>query len=172
VPLPDNPYSFPRHLVRGFKFSGLLAVQTIIALIATGILEFQLQRTFRPTSIETVLWREWIYSVVIAFGLGFSIQRLWPNSATKWVWLLPTLWFGFGSLIAMGHGRLWNQITGTACENGMGDPQCRGWFLFTITWIRAASYSAGAYVRDMVGSTQRVEPVSSAIDDNTQPPAL
>lgn len=166
MPLPDDPYAFPRKLRRGLKFCSLLAVQTIIALIAVAILETPLQQTFRPTSIETLLWREWIYSLVIGFGVGFSVQRLWPNSAAKWVWLLPTLWFGFGSVIAMGHGGIWSQITGTACENGMGDLQCKGWFLYTITWLRAASYSAGVYVRNIVGSTQKVESVLSATDGN------
>ena len=154
--------------MRGLKFCALLAVQIVVALFATAMLESPLQRIFHPTSIATLLWREWIYSVVIAFGLGFSIQRSWPNSAGKWVWLLPTLWFGFGSVIAMGqggmfgfrpvialgHGGMLSQITGTACENGMGDPQCRGWFLFTIPWLRAASYSAGAYVVSSAGQVR------------------
>ena len=142
---PDDPYSFPRKLVRGFKFCSLLAVHIVIALIGTAILDSPLHRTFRPTSITQVLWREWIFSFLIAFLLGLSMQRVWPSTAAKWAWVPPALWFCFGSLMAMGHGAMFSQIIGTACENGFNDPQCRGWFLFTIPCIRTACYSLGAY---------------------------
>jgi len=102
VSSPDDPYAFPRNLLRGLKFSGLLAVHIVIALLGTAVLESSLHRTIRPNSIATVLWKEWILSAAIAFGLGFSGQRLWQNTAAKWAWVLPALWFGFGTLLAVG----------------------------------------------------------------------
>lgn len=164
--LPDDPHEFPRAIVRVFKFCALLAVQILFALIATAILESPLQRIFHPGSIATLLWREWIYSVVIGFGLGFMIQRTWPNSAAKWVWLLTALWFGFGAVNALGHGAMFSQITGTACENGFGDPRCKGWFLFTIPLLRAASYSAGAYLVTSAG--HRAHPTKPTLPSREQ----
>ena len=156
VSLPDDPYAFPRNLLRGLKFCGLVAVHIVIALLGTAILESSLHRIFRPNSIATVLWKELILSATIAFGLGFSVQRLWQNTAAKWAWVLPALWFGFGTLLTVGHGAIFSQITGTACENGLGDPQCRRWFLFTIPLLRTGFYSVGASVQYIVGSTQGI----------------
>ena len=168
VSLPDDPYSFPRSLVRGFKFSGLLTVHIVVALFGTAILESSLHR-IHATSIGTVLLQAWIFSAAVAFGLGFSIQRLWPNTAAKWTWVLPALWFGFGTLIAARHGAVFDQTTGRACGNGLADPFCRGWFLFTIPFLRTGCYSAGSYVQSILGSTQRLQSASGAMDNGTNP---
>jgi hypothetical protein len=68
------------------------------------------------------------------------------------------LWLGAGvvhSLLVRGTpdvfaGRnIWSQFSGTDCANGVASG-CRNFFAFMIPFIRAVSYSVGAYFSSLL----------------------
>jgi len=135
---------------RALKFFGFLVINVVVALIGTAIVDSTIGKVFPAHSLVTVLWKEWILSIVSAVFIGFGMWRTWRSDAAKWTWVLPTVWFGIRFFLAIGSGAVWSQFCGTGCANGIRSVECRNFFVFTIPFIRSVSYSLGAYVSSLV----------------------
>jgi len=113
---------------RALKFFGFLVINVVVALIGTAIVDSTIGKVFPAHSLVTVLWKEWILSMVCAVFIGFGISFF----------------------LAIGSGAVWSQFCGTGCANGIRSVECRNFFVFTIPFIRSVSYSLGAYVSSLV----------------------
>ena len=140
----------PKGLRAKLKFATFIVVHILIALLETAVAETEIGRFLRPHSLSGVLYKAWILNAICALLLEFSIHRLWKNLAAKWTWILPSLWFGLRFLPAFlsagghlfGPGiSVWYQVSGLGCENGTRSLECKNFFVFTIPFIRAVTYS-------------------------------
>jgi hypothetical protein len=139
-------------VIRALKFCGLLTVNVCVAVFGTAVLESAVGSWHHPASISGVVLKTWFLSVLCAAAIGSSMWRAWGTSATKWTWLLPSIWFGLRAMTLLTRGSLWAQFSGAGCQNGMHDPGCLNFFVFTIPFIRGLSYSVGAYLLSLVSS--------------------
>jgi len=137
-------------MLRALKFSGLVVINLVVAVIGTAILVTALRRAIPSHSIAAVVWKECILSMVCAAFIGFGMWRTWRNSAAKWTWVLPAAWFGLGLLAVAGRGDVWGQLFGFGSGNAFGAAEVRSFFLFTVPLIRAISYSVGAYISSLL----------------------
>jgi hypothetical protein len=143
-------------LINSLKFLGALMLSTLLALFGTAAVASPISRALHPHTIAGVVEREWILSIVVAAGLGFFTWRSWKFAASRWVWLLPALWFGFRFILAVSepsyhsvlvvHKSLWSRFSGLECAEGLRAPGCLNWFLFTLPFIRGAAFSIGAWL--------------------------
>ena len=76
--------------------------------------------------------------------------RTWRNSAAKWTWVLPVIWFAFGYLIIVGRGDVFGRLSDFGSGSSLSATDVRSFFAFTVPLIRAASYSAGAYISSLL----------------------
>jgi hypothetical protein len=143
----------------------MFVLDAIVALFGTAILATSFSRIVSVHSIAGVIRREWIVSIVCAVFVGFFMYRTWRSGTSKWVWTIPTLWFIFGCLVVLasmrehsvfagssgsGLGNFWIQLSGSDCGSGVHAPGCRDFFVFTVSFIRAVSYSTGAFVSSRI----------------------
>ena len=128
-------------LINSLKFLGALVLSTLVALFGTAAVGSPISRALRPHTIAGVLEREWILSIVVAGVLGFFVWRSWKFAASRWVWVLPTVWFGLRFILALTepsyhsvfvHKNLWTRFSGLECAEGPRAPGCVDWFLFTL----------------------------------------
>jgi len=136
--------------MRGLKFGGLLLVNLAVAVIGTAILTTELQRVIPSHSFTAIIWKEFIFSIVCAAFIGFGVWRTWRNSAAKWTWILPAIWFAFGYLTIAGHSDAWGRLSGFGAGSILSAPDVRRFFLFTVPLVRAVSYSVGAYLSSLL----------------------
>jgi len=136
--------------MRGLKFGGLLLVNLALAVIGTAILETAVWRVISSHSVAAVVWKEFTFSIVCAAFIGFGMWRTWRNSAAKWTWILPAVWFALGYLTIAGHGDVWGRLFGFGSGSVLGAPDVRSFFLFTVPLVRAISYSVGAYLSSLL----------------------
>jgi len=142
-------------LINSLKFLGALVLSTLVALFGTAAVGSPISRALRPHTIAGVLEREWILSIVVAGVLGFFVWRSWKFAASRWVWVLPTVWFGLRFILALTepsyhsvfvHKNLWTRFSGLECAEGPRAPGCVDWFLFTLPFVRGAAFSIGAWL--------------------------
>ena len=138
------------HAMGGLKFGGLLLVNLAVAVIGTAILDTALWRVISSHSVAVMVSKEFVFSIVCAAFIGFGMWRTWRNSAAKWTWVLPTVWFAFGYLTIAGHGDVWGRLSGFGSESVLSAPDVRSFFLFTVPLVRAVSYSVGAYLSSLL----------------------
>ena len=136
--------------MRALKFAGLLLVNLAVAVIGTAILDSALWRVIPSHSAPAIVWKEFIFSIVCAAFIGFGMWRTWRNSAAKWTWILPAVWFAFGYLTIAGHGEVWGRLSRFGSGSVLGAPEVRSFFLFTVPLVRAVSYSFGAYLSSLL----------------------
>jgi hypothetical protein len=139
-------------VTRALRFCGLLILNVLAAVFGTGFLESAIGTLYHPATISGIVLKAWCLSVLCAALIGLLMWRTWRTSATKWAWLLPGMWFGFRTVTLIAHGRLWAQLSGVGCENGVHDIGCQNFFVFTIPSIRGLSYSIGACLCSLVSS--------------------
>jgi hypothetical protein len=145
--------------LRHLRWLGFLALNTALAIFATPIFEGALYRAIPVHTISAILWKEWCLDITCATLIGFLMYRTWKSSSTKWVWVIPTLWFGFGVLVNGGlrhtdtvlyqdsaFRHFLTQFSGTDCKNGSRSPGCLNFFLFSVPFVRAVFYSIGGAV--------------------------
>jgi hypothetical protein len=121
-----------------------VAINSLIAVFGTGIIEFPLARILHSHSGGEVILREWIASLILAGPLGFLMQRSWKTGAAKWSWIIPTIFFFFGILIHIAMGRSVSRFSGYDCAVRLNRLSCRDFFLFTVPLARGVAYSFGA----------------------------
>jgi hypothetical protein len=150
----------------GGKFirrAGELFLGWLIAVFGTAVINSPLSKLYRPQTINSVLVREFLLSVIVSALLGFFICQRWRMDTAKWVWIFGAVLLGLRSLLLLLGGPergLWFQISGVACREGFGTA-CRNYFVVTIPSIRAIFYSAGAWIclllRTNAGSTTEAD---------------
>jgi hypothetical protein len=126
------------------KTLATVAINTMIAVFGTAVLESPLARIFHPKTGFGVISREWILSLIFAGALGFFIPRSWTNRGARWSWIIPLAWFSLGFLAHMALGRMVGRLSGYDCAVQLGRPGCRDFFLFTLPLARGLAYSATA----------------------------
>ena len=161
-----------------FRTVGMFVLDTLIALLGTAILDTCFSRIFSVHSISGVIRREWVLSILCAAFVGFFMYRTWRSGTSKWVWTIPTLWFIFGCLVVLGStrehgvfsgsngsalGNFWTQLSGSDCNSGAHAPGCRDFFVFTIPFVRAVSYSAAAFLSSRIYRPGLVRAVSGNV---------
>jgi hypothetical protein len=148
----------PQH--RRLRSFAMFLVDTLAAVIGTAILDTTFYKMIPVHSIAGAIRKEWILSILCAGFIGFFMYRTWKSDTSKWTWTLPTMWFIFGCFVALGSthehsvlsgsssapGSFWAQLSGTECDGGLHASGCSNFFVFTIPFIRALCYSAGALV--------------------------
>lgn len=139
-------------MLKGIKFFGALILNIFAAVLGTAVLESTVGKVFHPHSIATVLWKEWSLSLSCAALIGFATWRRWRMPASKWTWVIPSLWFGLRFVPAsiFTRGSVWSQFSGADCDNGLHAVGCQDFFMFTIPFVRGVSYSVGAYFSSLV----------------------
>ena len=136
--------------MRALKFIGLLLVNLAVAVIGTAILDTTLWRVISSHSVAAIVWKELTFSIVCAAFIGFGMWRTWRNSAAKWTWILPAVWFAFGYLTIAGHGDVFGRLSGFSSGGVLSAPDVRSFFSFTVPLVRAVSYSVGAYLSSLL----------------------
>lgn len=87
---------------RALRFSGLVALNIVVAVFGTAFVDGALRWAIPPHSVTAVVLRGCITSILGAASLGFSVWRIRPHSAAKWTWVVPTAWFVFGVVVLAG----------------------------------------------------------------------
>jgi hypothetical protein len=141
-----------RIILPALKFSGFVLINVVVAIIGTAILDTALHGAIPAHTVSAILWKETFLSIVCAGGMGFSLWRVWPNSAAKWTWVLPSAWFAVALLALTAGGHVFGRLFGFGSDS-FGAPEIRSFFAFTVPFIRGASYSLGAYISSLVYST-------------------
>ena len=139
-------------MTRALRFCGLLILNVCVAVFGTGVLESAIGNWYHPGSVSGIVLKTWCLSVLCAAAIGFSMWRTWTASATKWTWLLPSIWFVLRAMTLLTRGRLWAGLSGAGCQNGTHDPGCLNFFVFTIPFVRGLAYSVGAYLSSLVSA--------------------
>jgi len=137
-------------MLRALKFAGLILLNLIVAVIGTAVLDTAVRRMLPPHSIVAVIWKEAVLSIICAGLIGFAVWRTWRNSAAKWTWIIPVVWFAFGYLTIVGRGDVFGRLSDFGSGSSLSTPDVRSFFAFTVPLIRAASYSAGAYLSSLL----------------------
>jgi uncharacterized membrane protein len=114
-------------------FIGNLALNTVIAFIATTIITAELP--YRKAD-SSVFGPEALASVLVAALLGVVMQQLRKRDAsTVWVWVCPAGWFLVGLL-----------LRNTAFQAvPPGNRPVIWYYAFAVPMIRCISFSLGAF---------------------------
>jgi hypothetical protein len=135
-------------MLRILKFVSFVVIRLVIAIIGTAILDTSLRRSFATQfhSVSAIIWTECLLSIVCAIGLGFSVWRIWRNSAAKYTWIPASGWFAIGFVATMGRNDVLGRLFPFGSGTGFGPAEIRSFFVFTVHLIRAICYSLGAYI--------------------------
>jgi hypothetical protein len=147
---------------RKLRWLGMFVLDTTAAVFGTAIFESALYRAIPVHTILAILWKIWCLDITCATLIGFLMYRTWKSNSTKWVWVLPMLWFCLGVLVrGFRHsgnilyqdsavGYFLTQFSGVDCKNGSRSPGCLNFFLFSIPLVRAIFYSIGGIVSSRI----------------------
>jgi|SRR5581483_2809112 len=148
-------------MARALKFGGLLVINVVIAVIGTAVADTTFHRLIPSHSIAAVVWKECVLSILFALFIGFVVWRRWPNSAAKWTWVIPAVWFSVGLIAVTGRGNVFGQLFGFGAGSVLAAPDARSvrsFFLFTVPLIRSVFYSIGAYMSSILSPTPVADP--------------
>ncbi len=125
-----------------------LLLNILAVWIGTAIVSSALGRhLWHPWSIQALLRVSYSYDIAASLILGFVVYRYFKSETAKWIWVIFSALFLFRVSMLLGSSSsLWAQMSGQGCVNGMRDPGCMNWFLFTMHFVRGVAYSAGAWV--------------------------
>jgi hypothetical protein len=146
----EPPHPLARPMSRALRFCGHFVLNLAVAVFGTGILVGTIGKLVPVHSLDQILWRGWILSITCAAVIGFGMWRTWRNSAAKWIWVLPAIWFTVGLLVTSGHGNAWGRLSGFSSESVLTARDARSLFLFTVPLVEAISYSVGAYISSLL----------------------
>jgi hypothetical protein len=139
-------------VIRTLKFGTFVAINFVIAVIGTAILDHGLWKAIPPPShtVAGVMWKESLLSVVCAAGLGFSIRRFWHNSSTMYTWVPAMVLFVIGLIATAGHSDVLGRVFPFGSGADLGPAEIRSFFAFTVPLIRSISYSVGSYLSSLL----------------------
>lgn len=123
---------------------GNIIVNTAIALFGTAAVEAPLARLFHSHSGADVIRSEWIASIVVAGGIGYSVQRIWKHAAARWSWVIPSVVFFPWFILHIPGGHVISLFSGHGCAVQLGGLGCIVFFRFTVPFVRGISYSAAS----------------------------
>lgn len=131
-----------------------LLIAIIIAAFAQLPVLFALSIVIRSKTLNAILVRESLSSLLIAALLGFLVYAIWKSDTAKWVWTIGVLIFAVRAISLAGspHG-IWFQMSGEACTVGTRMVGCMNYFIFTTAALRAVGYSIGAWGSWRLGSS-------------------
>jgi predicted MFS family arabinose efflux permease len=132
-----------------------IVLNTAIALFGTAAVESFLARFFHAQSGFDVIRREWILSIGIAGALGYTVQRIWRNAATRWSWIIPSLVFLPWFILHIPGGHVVPLFSGYGCAVQLRGLSCIEFFRFTVPFVRGIAYSATSLLAAQYGSTGR-----------------
>ena len=130
--------------------AGVFFLNIVIATIGTGVLESPLVHFLNPAPITRLaILRQDCLTIVVAFGLGYSIFRGWHSVTSKWIWLPGVCWLGIRLLLISdgNHGAIWEaqgEHFSVTTEN------FTNWSLYTLPCLRTVFYTVGAVCRARV----------------------
>ena len=84
------------------RFLELLLLHMLMAIIGSAIAVGAMWKMLPSHSVMGVLWKECAFDNICTAMLGFGMCRVLRTPATKWVWVLPSVWFAFGFLTRNG----------------------------------------------------------------------
>ncbi len=144
------------------RWLGVFVLDTILAVYGTAISEGPFYRAIPAHTISIILWKSWYLDIAFATLIGFLMYRTWKSNSTRWVWVLPALWFGLGVLVRGSRPLpsalyedspfeyFWTQFSGIDCKNGTKSLGCMKFFLFSVPLVRGISYSIGGLVSSRI----------------------
>jgi hypothetical protein len=158
--------------MRTLRFAGAFALNLAIAVIGTAVIESDFWRLLRFRDPSVLILKEWFFSIVIAALFGFLMYWKRPSETSKWIWILPTLWFGFGAIVVGGQRQsifspgtgAWANLSRESCK--LDASSCRAFFAFTVPLIRAVAYSVAALI-----ASRFLRPQASPHELNIKPPS-
>ena len=136
-------------LIRTIALYGL---NLLVAIAVTAIIKSGFTNYTGLTDVAQVLRREYIFSSISAFGLGWFMYRSFQHSESKWIFAAGLFWFVQRALLlwldqrsiifGASHGSL-TEMLGLNCS--LSDmTSCRDVIDYTIPCVRTVTYSAGA----------------------------
>jgi hypothetical protein len=136
---------------------GMFMLNSLLALLGPAFAEAPFEKVLRFHLGVGVVSTSWTFSILCAGLTAFFLCRAFRNSTAKWVWILPTLWFGLG-VFAMGRSfghtvfgdTIWTHFSGISCSKTPGLATCRDFFAFTVLAVRGISYSTGAFLSSQI----------------------
>jgi hypothetical protein len=133
------------------RFCASLILNSLVAIFGVAALSAPFGGIFHFHSISAILVAAWSLSVLFGLLAGFFAYQIFRFAAAKWIWVLPALWFSLRVLLFLGAGlgfkTTWDTVSGNACAYLTAASGCQlTFFVFTIPFLRSASYAAGAYV--------------------------
>jgi hypothetical protein len=133
---------------------GAFLLNIVIAIFGTAIVTSPFAFFLRPHTIQAVLLKGYVTSVVVAALVGFLVYRRWGSSSAKWVSVVGLCWFAFRLFTLLGGGvsGLWPEMSGMGCVIGVRNLACMNWLVFTLPTLRLISYSLGAWICFWSGS--------------------
>ena len=137
-------------MFRRLKFAAFVVIHLVIAVIGTAILDTSLRRRLAPDSFSGIIWTECLLSIICAMGIGFSVWRLWHNSAAMYTWIPAAAWFAFGFVATLGRNDILGRLLPFGSGGTFGAAEIRSFFAFTVYLIRAIFYSLGAYISSLL----------------------
>lgn len=135
-------------MLRALKFTGLLLVNIIVAIIGTAIVVTAVRAAIPSNTIAALVWKESILSVICAGLIGFGMWRTWRDSAAKWTWVLPTAWFVVGYMVT--SGKIFGRRSSFESSRHFGASEVRDFFTFAVPLIRCMAYSVAAYISSRI----------------------
>jgi hypothetical protein len=130
----------------------LFFLHLLLAVVATAIVKSGFTNYGGLSDPAQVLRREYIFSSIAAFGLGWFTYRILQHSESKWVWIAGLLWFVQRAALlwldqrAMLFGAphtVLTEILGLNCS--LNDARsCTDVINYTIPCVRTIAYSVGA----------------------------
>jgi hypothetical protein len=138
---------------RYLKFCGFLLIDFAVAVIGTAILDSAVGKMIPSHSAAAIVRKEIILSIGCAALIGFAMWRTWQNSAAKWIWTPTAGLFAFGYLAIAGSDRVFGRLSGLHSDSVLTVPDVRSFFAFTVPLIRATFYSLGAYISELLYSS-------------------
>jgi len=155
--------------------AGALLLHFLIAVFGVAVISTpiyaSLSHFFIPRTINSVLAREYVLSILISTLLGFFIYRSWKTEAAKWVGIIGLSIFVARAVMVLvsSQASVWFQMLGGACTEGTRAAGCINYFTFTITAVRTVCYSIGAWVCWRFKASGNFEIGSAAVADFRNP---
>lgn len=140
------------------RVAGLFILDLFGAVVVPAILEGSVWRLIPVHSVAAVVVKEWCLSLPCSAFMGLMMYRFWRSGTSKWVWILPALWFGSEAIpyaarpdthsVFSKNSGFWFHFSGAACATEISN--CRDFYAFTVPLIRALSYSGAALLASCV----------------------
>jgi len=131
------------------KYEGAM-LHTLFAVFGSIAFAELFRPFYRPTSGQIFILMEWIRSLTGAALAAVLVQRFWKISGAEWAWVIPSASFALAYLrdLLLARGTF-DHFSGHDCAIQTGGTSCQDFFLFTVPFLRAVSYTLAARVMQL-----------------------